>query len=146
VLTGPGEFFNQHYIDYVGLPLQQLQESGWQASVYPDDLGGLWETWQITAASGRAGEAEGRLRRGDGEYRWFLFRWNPLHDDNGKIVKWYGINTDIEGRKRAEIHLAGEKHVLEMIASGAVLREVLAALCRFVRAGLRGLPLRHLPD
>ncbi len=127
---GSGEFFNQHYIDYVGLPLQQLQESGWQASVYPDDLGGLWETWQITAASGRAGEAEGRLRRGDGEYRWFLFRWNPLHDDNGKIVKWYGINTDIEGRKRAEIHLAGEKHVLEMIASGRSLREVLAALCR----------------
>jgi signal transduction histidine kinase len=128
---GSGEFFNKHYIDYVAVPLHQLQESGWQPVVYPDDLGGLWETWQITVATGRAGEAEGRLRRADGEYRWFLFRWSPEQDDNGKIVKWYGINTDIEGRKRAELHLAREKHVLEMMASGRPLREVLAALCSF---------------
>jgi PAS domain S-box-containing protein len=56
---------------------------------------------------------------------------NPLHDDNGDIVKWYGLNTDIEDRKRAEIHLTGEKQVLERIASGRPLREVLATLCRF---------------
>jgi PAS domain S-box-containing protein len=128
---GAGEFFNQHYIDYVGLPLQQLQASGWQGVVYPEDLGGLWETWQTTTAAGRAGEAEARLRRADGEYRWFLFRWNPIHDDEGKIVKWYGVNTDIEDRKRVEIHLAGEKHVLEMMASGRALRDVLEALCQF---------------
>jgi transcriptional regulator with PAS, ATPase and Fis domain len=52
-------------------------------------------------ASGKTGEAEARLRRFDGEYRWFLFRTNPLIDQNGNIVKWYGINTDIEDRKRA---------------------------------------------
>ena len=49
-----------------------------------------------------AGEAEARLRRHDGEYRWFLFRANPLRDETGAIVKWYGVNTDIEDRKRAE--------------------------------------------
>jgi formate hydrogenlyase transcriptional activator len=48
------------------------------------------------------GETEARLRRFDGEYRWFLFRANPLRDESGSIVRWYGTNIDIEGRKRAE--------------------------------------------
>ena len=48
------------------------------------------------------GELEARLRRFDGEYRWFLFRAEPLHDESGNIVKWYGSSTDIEDRKRAE--------------------------------------------
>jgi PAS domain-containing protein len=50
-------------------------------------------------------EAEARLRRRDGEYRWFLFRANPLRDEAGHVIKWYGVNTDIEDRKRAEDHL-----------------------------------------
>ena len=56
-------------------------------------------------ASGSAGQAEARLRRHDGEYRWFLLRVNPLRDENGTIVKWYGVNTDIEDLKRAEAEL-----------------------------------------
>jgi PAS domain S-box-containing protein len=56
-------------------------------------------------ASEVPGETEARLRRYDGEYRWFLFRANPLRDETGKIVKWYGVNTDIEDRKRAEAEL-----------------------------------------
>src|SRR3712207_4583268 len=56
-------------------------------------------------AAGELGEAEARLRRHDGEYRWFLFRANPLRNETGAIVKWYGINTDIEDRKRAEVEL-----------------------------------------
>ena len=53
-------------------------------------------------AAGKPGEAEARLRRFDGQYRWFLFRANPMRDESGKIVKWYGTNTDINDRKRAE--------------------------------------------
>jgi PAS domain S-box-containing protein len=128
---GSGEFFSQHYIDYVGRSLHELQQLSWKAIVHPDDFDRLWEAWQTTIASGKAGESEGRLRRADGEYRWFLFRWNPVHDHDGKIVKWYGINADIEDRKRAEIHLSGEKQILEMIAAGRPLREILDALCRF---------------
>ena len=56
-------------------------------------------------ASGAPGEAEARLRRHDGEFRWFLFRTSPLRDGDGAIVKWYGVNTDIEDRKRAEVEL-----------------------------------------
>jgi PAS domain S-box-containing protein len=125
-VDGSLEFVNQHYIDYVGLPLEQLRGWGWTAAVHPDDLGGLTAAWRAILASGKSGEAEARFRRADGEYRWLMSRVNPLHDGNGNIVNWY-----IEDRKRAELHLAGEKHILEIIASGRPLREVLAALCRF---------------
>ena len=99
---GTAEFFNQHYLDYVGLSAEQAAGWGWTAAVHPDDLDGLAATWQTILASGKLGEAEARLRRNDGEYRWFLFRANPSRDESGNIVKWYGVNTDIEERKRAE--------------------------------------------
>jgi PAS domain S-box-containing protein len=99
---GSAEFFNQHYLDYVGLPAEQVKDWGWTVAVHPDDLNGLAGSWQSIMASGKQGESEARLRRFDGEYRWFLFRANPLHDESGNIVKWFGINTDIEDRKRAE--------------------------------------------
>jgi PAS domain S-box-containing protein len=99
---GRAEFFNQHYLDFVGLTAEQARDWGWTAAVHPDDLNGLAATWQRIMASEEPGEGEVRLRRQDGEYRWFLFRANPLRDESGKIVKWYGVNTDIEDRKRAE--------------------------------------------
>ena len=99
---GSAEFFNQHYLDYVGLPAEQLNDWGWTVAVHPADLNGLAGSWQSIMASGEQGESEARLRRFDGEYRWFLFRANPLRDESGNIVKWFGINTDIEDRKRAE--------------------------------------------
>src|SRR5262249_12648883 len=74
---GSAEFFNQHYADYVGLPLQELEEWGWTAAVHPDDLNRLARQWKEIITSGKAGEAEARLRRFDGEFRWFLFRINP---------------------------------------------------------------------
>ncbi len=99
---GSAEFFNQHYLAYVGLPLEQLQGSGWTVAVHPDDLSAVAATWQLTLSSGKPGEAEARLRRFDGAYRWFLCRANPVRDDSGRIVKWYGTNIDIEDRKRGE--------------------------------------------
>jgi PAS domain S-box-containing protein len=99
---GSAEFFNQHYLDYVGLSAEQAKNWGWTVAVHPDDLNGLAGSWQSIMASGKQGESEARLRRFDREYRWFLFRANPLRDESGNIVKWFGINTDIEDRKRAE--------------------------------------------
>ena len=99
---GSAEFFSQYYLDYIGFSADQAHGLGWTAAVHPDDLPDLVATWQRITAAGGAGEAEARLRKHDGEYRWFLFRANPLHDARGAVVKWYGVNTDIEGRKRAE--------------------------------------------
>jgi PAS domain S-box-containing protein len=102
---GSAEFFNQHYLDFMGLSAQQAGDWGWTVAVHPEDLNDVAAAWQRIMASGEPGETEGRLRRQDGEYRWFLFRTNPLRDERGHIIKWYGVNTDIEERKRAEAEL-----------------------------------------
>jgi PAS domain S-box-containing protein len=99
---GTADFFNQHYLDFVGLSAEQVAGWGWTNALHPDDLDSLAETWANIMASGAPGETDARLRRHDGEYRWFLFRANPLRDESGNIVKWYGTNTDIDDWKRAE--------------------------------------------
>jgi PAS domain S-box-containing protein len=109
---GSADFFNQHYLDFVGLSAEQVQDWGWTVAVHPDDLNGLAGSWRSIMASGKAGEREARLRRFDGEYRWFLFRTNPLRNESGDIVKWFGINTDIEDRKRAEEKLRRSERYL----------------------------------
>ncbi len=102
---GAADFFNQHYLDFIGFSPEQASGWGWTAAVHLEDVNGLAATWQQIMASEAPGEAEARLCRYDGSYRWFLFRTNPLRDETGAIVKWYGVNTDIEDRKRAEAEL-----------------------------------------
>ncbi len=99
---GAAEFFNQPCLDYTGLSFDQALEWGWTSVVHPDDVESLLETWRAIWMSGMRGEAEARLRHFDGEYRWFLFRNQPLRDELGNIVKWYGSGTDIEDRKQTE--------------------------------------------
>ena len=99
---GGADFFNRHYLEFVGLSTEEARGLGWTRAVHPEDVENLAVTWQRVLASGMPGEAEARLRRHDGHFRWFLFRANPLRDEHGVIVKWYGVNTDIEDRKRAE--------------------------------------------
>jgi PAS domain S-box-containing protein len=98
---GVPDFLNQPALDYTGLPPDQI-ETGWPRAFHPDDKKGMLVKWSAIRASGMPGELEARLRRFDGEYRWFLFRGVPLRDEHGNIVKWYGSSTDIEDRKRAE--------------------------------------------
>jgi PAS domain S-box-containing protein len=123
------EFLNRRCLEYMGLSLHQARGSGWDVAVHPDDLDALMERWGALLASGEAGEMEARVRRHDGEYRRFLFRAEPVRDAHGNIVKWYGANTDIEDRKRAESLLAAEKRTLEMIAGGAPLIDIIKTLC-----------------
>lgn len=99
---GTADFFNRHYLDYVGERADNLDGWQWIDLVHPDDLSVIAATWERCRDSGEAGEAEARLRRHDGEYRWFLFQTSPLLDASGTVVKWYGVNTDIEDRKRVE--------------------------------------------
>jgi PAS domain S-box-containing protein len=73
-----------------------------KVSVHTDDSEAMIAKWQALLAAGQPGELEGRVRRFDGEYRWFLFRAAPYQDEQGKIVNWYGTSTDIDDRKLAE--------------------------------------------
>jgi PAS domain S-box-containing protein len=112
---GTAEFFNQHYLDFIGLTAEQAAGWGWTAAVHPADLEDLAGAWQRIMGSGQPGAAEARLRRRDGEYRWFLFRATPLRDETGTIVKWYGINIDIEERKRAQEELRQSEQEARLI-------------------------------
>jgi PAS domain S-box-containing protein len=98
---GVPDFLNQPALDFTGLSPDQA-ETGWPRAFHPDDKKGMLVKWSAIRASGMPGELEARLRRFDGEYRWFLFRGVPLRDEQGNIVKWYGSSTDIEDRKRVE--------------------------------------------
>ena len=99
---GFAEYLNKRWLDYTGLSMQEAIGWEWRMVIHPDDLAKLLAEWQKILASGQRGEVEARMRRHDGEYRWFLFRPEPLRDEAGNIARWYGTNTDIEDRKRAE--------------------------------------------
>jgi PAS domain S-box-containing protein len=99
---GSAEFFNHRWLDYAGLSYDEARDWGWAKVVHPEDLNRLVEYYRAMLASGEPGEIEARLRRFDGEYRWFLFWASPLCDESGKAVRWYGTNVDIEDRKCAE--------------------------------------------
>ena len=96
------EFFNQRWLDYTGLSFEEALGWGWKIPVHPEDLEKLMDTWRGLLASGEPCEAEARLRRFDGAYRWFLVRAVPVRDEQGSVLRWYGTNTDIEELKRAE--------------------------------------------
>ena len=114
------------------MSLEDLSGWNWQVAVHPDDRSRFVADWVSDLKSGHSLDSEVRLRRADGEYRWFLIRGVPLRDEAGNILKWYGVLTDIEDRKRAEALLSGEKRVLELVAKGNPLAEILDSLCRLV--------------
>src|ERR1700756_2399159 len=131
---GSAEFLNRRWLDYTGLSVEEASDWGWTAALHTEERDRLMDFWRHLLDSGQAGEIEARLRRYDGDYRWFLFRVEPVRDKHGGILKWYGANTDIEDRKRAEALLAAEKRTLEMIASGACLADILEGLCETIDA------------
>jgi PAS domain S-box-containing protein len=128
---GSPDFFNQRWLAYTGLSLEEGR-SCWMLAFHPEERPRIEEEWRATVATGAPFEKEARIRRADGEYRWFLIRAVPLRDELGRIVKWYGTITDIEDRKRAAMLLAGEKRLLEIIARGDSRALILDALCRLV--------------
>jgi PAS domain S-box-containing protein len=102
---GSNTFVNKRWTEYTGLYVEKTSGAGWcwQRAIHPKDLARHSEKWRISIATGQPFEDEARyLRASDGEYRWFLVRSVPLLDQHGRIVKWYGTLTDIEGSKRAE--------------------------------------------
>src|SRR6202165_4506788 len=112
---GSKEYLNKRWYEYTGLPLEQGKGWGWKVVVHPDDLDRLVREWQALLDAPKPGELETRIRRYDGEYRWFLIRVVPQFDAEGNVVRWFGSNTDIEDRKRAEKKLLEEDRELRRI-------------------------------
>src|ERR1700737_1961727 len=112
---GSKEYLNKRWYEYTGLSLEQGKGWGWKVVVHPDDLDRLIREWLALLDDPKPGELETRIRRYDGEYRWFLIRVVPQFDAEGNIVRWFGSNTDIEDRKRTEKKLLEEERELRRI-------------------------------
>jgi len=102
---GGVEFVNRRVLEYSGLPAAELECSGWEKIVHPDDRQRCLETWQAALRSGEGVENEMRLRRADGEYRWHHGSGVALRGVDGRIVRWFGVCTDVEDRVRGERQL-----------------------------------------
>ena len=98
-------FFNQKWAEYTGLSLEESSGHGWRKPFHPDDQQRAWDAWQNAVNNNGTYSLECRLRRTDGEYRWWLVRGVPLINKSGKIEKWFGTCTDIHDvtwRKQVE--------------------------------------------
>lgn len=120
------EFCNQNYLDFVGIPVEEIMGLGFYRMFHPDDMPGLIAAWQEIMAVKQGREVECRVRRADGEFRWCTLRQNPLLDRGGNVVKWYGVFLDTEDRKRAEGTLQETRKAL--LASEQNLRLIIDSL------------------
>jgi PAS domain S-box-containing protein len=127
--SGANDYCSKSWLEYTGMASGTELDSGWLEAFHPEDRAVHLAKWRAATEAGKLFESVARIRGGDGEYRWFLTQGVPLRDEAGKIVRWYGTNVDIDERKRAQSLLEGEKHLLEMIATGVALKEIMNALC-----------------
>jgi PAS domain S-box-containing protein len=118
-------YANQTMLEYFGFTLEEWRSSDRQKYYHPDDWERLTSETQSKFLSGIPHEYEARFLRKDGKYRWFLFRWNPLRDEQGRVTRWYAAATDIEERKQAEQRLQNENIALrEEIDRASMFEEI----------------------
>jgi PAS domain S-box-containing protein len=131
---GSVDFVNRNWQEYTGLSAEKTVGSGWQAAVHASDLKRHAEKWRVSLATGEPFENEVRYRRASDElYRWFLARGVPLRDQRGKVLKWYGISTDIEDRKRAEEEREKLRADLAHVNRVSTLGEMAASLAHEIK-------------
>ncbi len=98
---GGSDYQNRRWEEYSGLTAEQSAGSGWMQAVHPVDRARYTSAWKAMLQDQRRGEFEVRLRNAQGVFRWFLALAEPICDDAGKVVRWFGTCTDIDDRKRA---------------------------------------------
>jgi len=114
---GRMDYFNRRIEEFRGVVQQPDGSLEWSAMVHPEDLQLTVEAWRHALLSGRTHEAEHRLCRRDGSYKWFLSRTTPARDPEGRIVKWYGTSTEIDSRKQAEQRLLDVTRRLDFLVT-----------------------------
>jgi PAS domain S-box-containing protein len=101
-VDGMADYINRRWYEYSGISVEQSLENFWTDTVHPDDRERTWIRWQEAVKIGSLFDAEYRLRRKDGQYRWHLSRAIPVRNGHKEVVKWIGTSTDIHDRKEAE--------------------------------------------
>jgi PAS domain S-box-containing protein len=125
---GFAEYFNKRWLDYAGVSLDQVLGWQWAGAFHPEDLPRVNNIWRQLLASEKRGEVAARMRRYDGSYRWFLARAEPSRDDTGRVVAWYGTNTDIEDRTQALARLQEMESDFAHINRVSMMGELAASL------------------
>jgi two-component system CheB/CheR fusion protein len=145
---GYHDFYNKQWYDYTGLDYETTKDKGWSLVLHPDDFDRTWKVWRHSLNTGDFYEIEYRMRRYDGEYRWFLGRAIPLKDDAGNILKWFGTCTDIHDQKSISDVLEQKvvERTLELQKSNAELEDTNAELLQFASVASHDLkePLRKI--
>jgi PAS domain S-box-containing protein len=108
-------YFNQRWVDYTGLSLEESYGIAWTVPFHPDDKQAAWDAWNLAFRTGGQYRIESRLRAADGSYRWFLMRGEPQRNSDGEVSRWFGTCTDIEELKQAEQALLAERQLLETV-------------------------------
>lgn len=106
-------YYNKQFYSYTGMTFEQLRDWGWKPIIHPDDLERTIARWQRSLSSGEPYECEYRVLRHDGVYQWLLGRALPLRDQDGRITRWLGTNTDIHSHKSTELELLRAKAAAE---------------------------------
>jgi formate hydrogenlyase transcriptional activator len=135
-------YANRFMLEYSGLSLEDIMADDFRARlIHPDDLERSRDERQHALERGIPFELELRARHKDGQYRWFLIRYNPLRDEGGRIIRWYSTGTDIDDRKRAEERIQKENLALreeidqssmfeEIVGSSDVIRNILTQVTK----------------
>lgn len=116
---GPCDYLSRQWVEYTGIAAEEQLEYGWLEQIHPDDRERLFEKWHEAVGTLTPLDVEFRIRRHDGAYRWFATRAQPICDDTGNLLKWYGSNTDIEDLKRSETRALEEQKRLAAIIDAA---------------------------
>ncbi len=130
------DFLSQRWLDYTGMTLEQGLGWAWQPGYHPDDLDNVLSKWRAAVAERKPLEVEARLRRFDGEYRWFLKRAFPLFDNAGRVRGWYGGNIDIHDLKQAEAALRQAQADLAHVSRVSTMGELTASIAHEVNQPL----------
>jgi len=133
---GSRDFLSRQWLEYTGLSLEKGLGWGWTAAIHSEDRARCVDEWRAALATGTPLESETRLRRFDGEYRWFLLRAVPLRDELGNLVKWYGTTTDIEDRKQAEEAVRQTQAELAHVTRVMTMGELAASIAHEVNQPL----------
>jgi PAS domain S-box-containing protein len=102
---GNNIYFNQRWVDYTGLSIEESAGPNWTKPFHPEDRPIAWEAWAEAVRTGMGYQVEARLRAANGTYRWFLLRGTPMRSGDGPVQRWFGTCTDIEELKRADEEL-----------------------------------------
>jgi PAS domain S-box-containing protein len=116
---GTLNYYNRRWFEYIDLNPDTGDEARWDRYIHPDDLQATYDTWAKAIESGEPYGTEFRVRRADGQYRWFLVRALPVRDGQGKTVRWFGTCTDIDDYKLAEASLRHSREQVEIVVKGA---------------------------